>query len=109
MADVIRRGDVRWYRFARPDKRRPVVVLTRDSIIQYLGELTVAPITATIRDIPSEVLLAKLDGMPKACAVNLDHVQTVSKGKVEGLITTLSNLRMEMLRQSLHFALGFEE
>ncbi len=50
MADVIRRGDVRWYRFAQPDKRRPVLVLTRDSIIEYLGEVTVAPITSTIRD-----------------------------------------------------------
>jgi mRNA interferase MazF len=109
MADVIRRGDVRWYRFTRPDKRRPIVVLTRDSVIEYLGELTIAPITSTIRDIPSEVLLTREDGMPRTCAVNLDHVQTVSKGKVEGLITKLSSQQMEELRPSLLFALDFAE
>lgn len=41
----MRRGEVRWYRFSKPDKRRPVVILTRDSIIEYLGEITIAPIT----------------------------------------------------------------
>jgi len=109
MADVIRRGDVRWYQFAHPNKRRPIVVLTRDSVIDYLGEVTIAPITSTIRDIPSEVLLTREDGMPRDCAVNLDHVQTVSKGKVEGLITKLSNQQMEEMRKSLLFALGFSE
>lgn len=61
---MIRRGDVCWYRFAQPDKRRPVVVLTRDAAIDFLGEVTVAPITTTIRDIPSEV---HLDRHTQAC------------------------------------------
>ena len=103
----MRRGEVRWYRFAQPDKRRPVVVLTRGSIIEYLGEVTVAPVTSTIRDIPSEVLLSPLDGMPGDCAINLDHVQTVSKGRVGALITTLSADKMVQIRQALLFALGF--
>ncbi|MBN1460565.1 MAG: type II toxin-antitoxin system PemK/MazF family toxin, partial [Armatimonadetes bacterium] len=51
----MKRGEVRWYRFARPDKRRPVVVLTRDSVLEYLGEVTVAPVTSTVRGIPTEV------------------------------------------------------
>jgi mRNA interferase MazF len=103
----MRRGEVRWYRFTQPDKRRPVVILTRDSIIEYLGEVTVAPVTSTIRDIPSEVLLSPLDGMPGDCAINLDHVQTVSKGRVGALITTLSADKMVQIRQALLFALGF--
>ena len=103
----MRCGEVRWYRFAQPDKRQPVVVLTRDSIIEYLGEVTVAPVTSTIRDIPSEVLLSPLDGMPGDCAINLDHVQTVSKGRVGALITTLSADKMVQIRQALLFALGF--
>ena len=103
----MRRGEVRWYRFAQPDKRRPVVVLTRDSIIAYLGEVTVAPVTSTIRDIPSEVLLSPHDGMPGDCAINLDHMQTVSKGRVGALITTLSADKMVQIRQALLFALGF--
>lgn len=105
----MRRGEVRWYRFAQPDKRRPVVVLTRDSIIEYLGEVTVAPVTSTMRDIPSEVLLSPLDGMPGDCAINLDHIQTVSKGRVGALITTLSTEKMVQIRQALLFALGFDD
>ena len=77
----MKRGEVRWYVFSKPDKRRPVLILTRDSALEFLGEVTVAPITTTIRDIPSEVLLTKADGMPKDCAVNFDHLQTASRGK----------------------------
>jgi mRNA interferase MazF len=103
----MKRGEVRWYVFSRPDKKRPVLILTRDSTLEFLGEVTVAPITSTIRDIPSEVLLTNADGMPRDCAVNLDHVQTVSKGKIGSLITTLSTVKMEQVRSSLVFALGF--
>lgn len=103
----MRRGEIRWYRFSRPDKKRPVVVLTRDSVLEYLGEVTIAPITRTIRDIPSEVPLDPIDGMPRECAVNLDHVQTVAKSKLGALIATLPPPRMADIRQALLFALGF--
>ena len=103
----MKRGEVRWYVFSRPDKKRPVVILTRESALEFLGEVTVAPITSTIRDIPSEVLLTRADGMPKECAVNLDHLQTVAKGKIGSLITTLSADKMQQMRSSLLFALDF--
>lgn len=98
---------MRWYKFSKPDKRRPVVILTRDSALEFLGEVTVAPITSTIRDIPSEVVLGLEDGMPRDCAVNLDHIQTVSKGRVGPLITTLSSRKLQEIRVGLMFALGF--
>ena len=85
----------------------PTLILTRDSALEFLGEVTVAPITTTIRDIPSEVLLTKADGMPRDCAVNLDHLQTVSKGKIGSLIATLCSSRMQEIRPCLLFALGF--
>ncbi len=103
----MRRGEVRWYRFAAPDKRRPVVILTRDSILDALGEVTIAPVTSTIRDIPSEVVLTAHEGMPRDCAANLDHIQTVAKNKIGALITTLSRDRMANIRAALLFALGF--
>lgn len=103
----MRRGEVRWYKFAAPDKRRPVVILTRNSIIEDLGEVTVAPVTSTIREIPSEVVLTKADGVPHECAANLDHIQTVSKGKIGPLVATLSPMRMQEIRAALLFALGF--
>ncbi len=105
----MKRGDVRWYKFEKPDKRRPVVVLTRDSILDHIGEVTVAPITSTIRDIPSEVVLDKPDGMPKECAVNCDHLQTVSKGRIGPLVTTLTRHRMREVRAAIAFALALDE
>ena len=101
----MKRGEIRWYRFKPPDKRRPVLILTRTSAIEYLVEVTVAPITTTVRDIPSEVPLSREDGMPRECAVNLDHVQTVLKGKVGGLISELSPDKISELRAALSFAL----
>ena len=104
----MRHGEVCWYRFSAPDKKRPVLILTRDSALEVLGEVTVAPITSTIRDIPSEVSLSPdRDGMPRECAINLDHLQTVGRGKVGPLITTLSPGRLEEVRAALLFALGF--
>ena len=100
------RGEVRWYKFSHPDKRRPVLILTRHSALDFLGEVTIAPVTTTVRDIPSEVPLGEADGMPRACAVNLDHIQTVSKGKIGAHITTLSTDRMAQVRQALRFALA---
>ena len=101
----MKRGEVRWYKFQTPDKKRPVVILMRSSAIQYLGEVTVAPITTTIRDIPSEVILDKEDGMPKVCAINCDHIQTISKARIGSLITILSNRKVEDLRKAILFAL----
>jgi mRNA interferase MazF len=102
----MKRGEVRWYVFSRPDKKRPVLILTRDSALEFLGEVTVAPITTVIRDIPSEGLLTKMDGMPRDCAVNFDHLQTISKGKIGSLIATLSSSKMQQMRSGLLFALG---
>ncbi len=82
----MKRGEIRWYKFSKPDKKRPVLILTRDSIIEYLAEVTVAPVTSTIRDIPSEVFLSKTENsMKNDCAINCDHIQTVSKGKIGAL------------------------
>ena len=100
------RGEVRWYKFTPPDKKRPVVILTRDSIIDYLGEVTIAPVTSTIRDIPSEVFLSKSDGMPIDCTVNCDHIQTVSRNKIGSLITKLSSGKIEELKKAICFALS---
>jgi mRNA interferase MazF len=102
----MKRGEVRWYKFKSPDKRRPVVILTRDSILEYLGEVTIAPVTATIRNIPSEVLLSRQDGMYNDCAINYDHIQTVSKSKIGSLIATLSQEKLSAIRNAICFALN---
>jgi len=101
----MKHGDIRWYKFARPDKKRPVLILTRDSVLEYLNEVTIAPITSTVRNIPSEVLLTKADGVVRDCAVNCDHLQTVSRGKIGPVITSLLPAKMVDVGQAIRFAL----
>jgi len=103
----VKRGEIRWYEFSHPDKKRPVLILTRNSIIEYMDEVTIAPVTSTVRNIPSEVFLSKTDGMFKDCAVNLDYLQTVPKKKIGDLITVLSSEKMREILDALLFALGF--
>ena len=102
----MKRGEIRWYKFTRPDKKRPILILTRDSILEYLGEVTIAPITSTVRNIPSEVFLSRHDGMPRDCAINCDHIQTVAKGKIGTLVSALSPEKMKKVRKAIAFALS---
>lgn len=103
----MRRGEVRWYTFEASDKRRPVLILTRNSAIAFLTGVTIAPITSTVRDIPTEVFLTpEDDGVLAPCAANLDNVQTIPKHKLGALTATLSAERMGEVERALAFALG---
>lgn len=106
MAGGIARGDVHLYQFAPPNKKRPVVVLTRDSAIAYLSTVTVAPIASTIRGVPSEVVLGEEDGMKTACAVNLHNALTVSQQRLGRRVARLGPSRMVEVRSALRFSLG---
>ena len=102
-------GDVFWYTFRAPDKRRPGLILTRVSAISFLTGITVAPITTTIRGIPSEVVLTPADdGVLTDCAVNADNIQTIQKANLGAYITHLSLDRMREVRAAIEFALGFD-
>jgi mRNA interferase MazF len=105
----MKRGEVRWYEFQPPDKRRPVLILTRNSAIRLLNEITIAPITSTIRGIPTEIVLTVEDGLPQDCAVNFDLLQTVPKRKIGRLITSLSEEKLALITPALLFALGLDE
>ena len=106
MAGGVARGEVRLYRFAPPNKQRPVVVLTRDSAILYLSTVTVAPITSTVRGVPSEVVLDQEDGMKGPCAVNLHNAVTVSQQRLGKRVARLSAHRMSEVCLALRFSLG---
>ncbi len=105
----MKQGDIYWYTFRAPDKRRPVLILTRTSAIPFLTGITVAPITTTIRGIPSEVLLTPdEDGMFADCVVNTDNIQTIEKANLDEFITHLSPERMLEVRAAIEFSLGFD-
>jgi len=105
----VKRGDVRMYRFAPPDKQRPVVVLTRTTALRFLSRVTVAPITRTIRDIPTEVVLDEDDGMRGRCAVSLDNLVTVSRANLGRRVATLDAEKLAEICAAVDFALGCDE
>jgi mRNA interferase MazF len=106
VAGTIARGDILLYRFAPPNKQRPVVVLTRDSAVSYLSTVTVAPITSTIRGVPSEVVLDEADGMKKPCAVNLHNMVTVSQQRLGRRVGRLSDVRLGEICAAVRFSIG---
>jgi mRNA interferase MazF len=106
VAGNLSRGEVRLCRFAPPDKQRPVLVLTRDSVIGHLATVTIAPITSTIRGVPSEVILDIDDGVKSRCAVNLHNAVTIAQARLGRRVGALSAERMREVCAALAFSLG---
>jgi mRNA interferase MazF len=102
-------GDICYHTFKPPDKRRPVLILTRSLAIADLTWITIAPITTTIRHIATEVWLDEEDGMSEVCAVNLDNIQTVQKEKLGAAIAHLSEERMQEVFEAIRIAFGFDK
>jgi mRNA interferase MazF len=105
---MVSHGEVRWCYFPVPDKRRPVLVLTRDAVVRRLTSITVAPITTTLRDLDSRVFVGPEDGLPQPSVVNLDAIQTFSSQLVGDFVTRLSPERMREVYAAIQFALGFD-
>ena len=103
----MRRGEIRWYTFAAPDKRRPVLLVTRDDVIEQQNEIIVAPVTRTIRGVATEVLLGIDDGMPTACTLNLDHIALAQRARLGPVLTTLPDARWSEVERALLIACGF--
>ena len=96
-------------RISTPRQRRPVLVLTRDDVIDRLNEIIVAPVTRTIRGLSTEVLLTEEDGMPAACAANFDHVSLGQRDRFGTVLCTLSERRWPEARRALLSACGFDQ
>jgi mRNA interferase MazF len=105
----VRRGEVYWHKFSPPDKRRPVVVLTRTSLLGHLETVTVASLTRTIRGVASEVAVGPDHGLPASCAINLHQVFTVRRQELASYVTALPVDVMSRVDRALVFALGVGE
>jgi mRNA interferase MazF len=106
VARRIGRGDVWLYRFKAPDKRRPVVVISRPDAIRLLHTVMVAPVTSAIRGAPSEVVVGPDEGLKHPSAVNLDHVQTVEQAKLVQYVGSLGPAGMREVCRALGIAAG---
>ena len=96
-------GDIWW---ADLDKRRPVVIASRDDIRGMRHRTTVATITSTIRRIPSEVELDERDGLKGLSALNCDEIVTIDKSRLVRRIGRLSKQRLGEFHHALAFALA---
>lgn len=101
MARSLRRGDICFYDFKKPDKTRPVVILSRDDVIPLLSTVMVAPILSTIYGVPSEVIVGIEHGLKNTSAINLDHVQTVDKSRLSGFIAHLDEPALKKVCEAL--------
>lgn len=106
MARAVNRGEIWSYRFKAPDKRRPVLILTRQEVISLLHTVMVAPITSTVYGAPSEVILGPDEGLKRPSAVNLDHVQTIERARLVGYIGAVSPTTMKAVCRALAIATG---
>lgn len=99
------RGEIWWANLPAPAGRRPVLLLSRDRAIRVREAVTVAHVTRTIRGIPTEVKLGPEDGMPKACVVNADVLNTIPKDLLDGRLCALSAEKLAEVGRAVRFAL----
>jgi len=106
MAARVSRGELWLYTFKPPDKRRPVLVLTRNDAIPWLRTVMVAPVTSTLRGAPGEVSIGIEEGLKHDSAVNLDHLQTVPKRQLGHYLGCLAADKMAEVCRALAIATG---
>jgi mRNA interferase MazF len=104
----VARGEIWQFSFPSPNKRRPVLVLTRQRILGHLDTVTVAPITTTVRGIPTEVVVGTECGLKTTSAINLDHLATVPKSGLRSFVGSVPPAVLEQVRDAVLFALGFD-
>lgn len=102
---MVARSEVWWVEHPEAG-RRPFLVLTRQAAIPILHSVLAVPATRTIRQIPTEVVLDRTDGMPEECALSVDNLTVVPKELFQGRITRLSVERMGEVCRALSLASG---
>jgi len=106
VARDLNRGEIWRYRFAAPDKKRPVLILSRQEVIGLLHTVMVAPITSTIRGAPGEVVIGVAEGLKHNSAASLDHVQTVEQARLQSYVGHLGRDKMREVCRALSVATG---
>jgi len=98
------RGDV-WFAEVPGDKRRPVVVLTRSSVLPRLATILVAPVTTRVREIPTEVPLGPAQGLPRQCVANFDNILPLSKDVLVERVGRLATSDLRRVCAAARFAI----
>ena len=103
---MVARNQIYWADLGGDGGRRPVCILTRDSVIALLDRVTCAPITRTVRGIPSEVEVGPDHGLPEKAVINCDNIITIGKHRLDHRpVGSLDELTRAHLDRALRFAL----
>lgn len=105
----LQQGQIRWAKLPEPAGRRPVLILTRNDALAILQNVTVAPLTRTIRYLDSEVVLTPDDGLPSLCAASLDNILTIRKASLGPLIANIPDDRWPEVLRAIRFVFGMLE
>lgn len=104
---MIRRGDIRWFRFRLPDKRRPVLVLGRDDVLASLSQVPVIPLSTHARGLAWEVRLTTNDGVPSPSVLKPEWIRAVDPTELGPRLGHLPEGRWPEVRRALLDVLGF--
>lgn len=106
MAGELSRGQIWQFRFAAPDKRRPVLIISRDALLQHLSTATVVAITSTLRGSPTEVELGVEDGLKQPSCANLANLFTVRQSELVRYVGAVGAEKMRRICRALVIACG---
>ena len=101
----MKRGEIWWAELPAPVGNRPVIILTRDAVLENIGSIVVALITRTIRQLLNEVVLGRRQGLPVPCVANLDNILTVPRNRLIRLMGACDAGKIEELNQAIKTAL----
>jgi mRNA interferase MazF len=101
----VKRGEVWWAELPQPVGSRPVVILTRDAVLDRIAAIVVALVTRTVRQLPTEVVLGRGQGLPVRCVANLDNILTVPRHRLKRLMGACDASKVEELNQAIKAAL----
>lgn len=103
---MIARGDIRWFRFDNPDKRRPVLVVGRAELVDQWSLLPVIPLSTQARGLSWEVHLGPEDGLPSPCVLKPEWIRAVERTKLGPRIGVLATRKWAAVRDAVVQALG---
>lgn len=104
----MRRGEVWWAELPQPVGTRPVLVLTRDAVVNSIESIVVALVTRTIRNLPSEVILSKQEGLPVRSVASMDNLMTVPRTRLSRLMGSCAATKIAEIDAAVRFALDLK-
>lgn len=99
----VKQGELWWANLPPPARRRPVLILTRTDAVAHMTNVTIAPLTRTIRGIDSEVVLSPDQGVPTLCAISVDNILTIPKTMLDRRIVALEADTMTEVFKAVRF------